>query len=250
MRKYILAAALAAALAVCPVIMTGCGNKDDAGTSVSEEESKGIEWALASIKSWADVQVTVSEHESFNELNAVVNANNIKGELFTDTTTCAEFEDGLFDATYDVKGENIENAVFHIIPSRQKTDDFAIYGMNYFELIQKVSTKWCKEVDVKYKDLTCVKGQQGEFEILLYPADKDLSDKLGYSMLKIKGDTGEKESDITVSMTKDGFSFESTKQISVTVERFTGEKDESGGDVSVMKEYKDVKVFEYSPEDK
>lgn len=245
MKKSIIAMCLLAALTVSPIVMTGCDKNEKLGvSSTSDEESNGIEWALVAIKSESDVDIFVSDHEAMNDLTGRVKGAEIKGDLITQTTTCADFGDS-FDATYDVKGEHLEDAVFHIKPVRQQTENFCNYGMNYFELIQKISTKNCEEVSVKYKEMTNVTGQQGEFEIVLYPASKKLADKLGYSSITVKGDTGDKKCDITCKMTDDGFSFTSTEILNVTVERATGEKDESGKDVSVVEKYDNTAVFDY-----
>lgn len=230
------------------VFLTGCGNKKsepiDTSYSTGEESVFNINWVMASVESNGDVEISISDHEQLDGSSSIVNGSDVSGNLAGQVETLADFGDSYL-ATYDIKSDHLETATFTLKPAGEKSDDTLYsYGINYFQIVQEVSTGDCESVSVKYKDVTSVKSQKGEFEIMLYPASKDIIDELGYGMILITGDTGDDTADITVTITDNGFAFESNVNMDITVKQYADDRyidDEH----AITETFEDVSDFNY-----
>jgi hypothetical protein len=232
--KRFSAIAIALSLAVG---MTACSNSNASDTqsttdvsgvsdaSVSESTSSddsentadSISWVVLDVSSENSVNISTSDDTSAAAYSPL--ACTVKGSTLTDNnlisqvSTCSDFG-SYFSASYDVERENLQSANFVFTPESANEYEEGNYGVNYFRMLQSVSTMSCDSVEIRYLDFTNINGQTGQFTITLYPLSDENQDKLGFYKIEVAGDAGDEPNDIKCTFTDTGFVFESSNDIS------------------------------------
>ncbi len=192
----------------------------DADTTIPENENGGIGWIVLEVRDVpGGFQLQVGENEDVIDSTTVngekINGNTSTGNIIRNVSSAADF--GItYSASYDIYGNNLEKEVFTVIPAFGN-GLVPEYGMNYLEYYLAAGTGKAERIDFRYKDRIVLTGQEGDFDLTIYPLSRENRAEACYEKIVLAG-TADEPTDITVAIRQSSIYIDSNREIRFSLE--------------------------------
>lgn len=172
-------------------------DQEDNTEEIEDTEAQGITHAIFTINDASkDVTIAMASTADGQAEEDVLHASTVNGEKPVDfevsgnvvsrIQVSSDFGDS-YCTTYDIFGEMLESKFFTIKTDEEADGNMAEFLINYYDGLLSAKTDRAATIKIKHEELIEISGQEGEFELMVYPFKDENIEKMGYEKLYLSG---------------------------------------------------------------